>query len=73
MGLGFDMSNFNEDASDDVYTIGISMPIRMVQYPQLSLLWKKNNSYIINWEIFIHGAHGYFSSSENIVINPFCQ
>jgi hypothetical protein len=32
MGLGFDMSNFNEDGSDDVYTFGISMPIHMVQY-----------------------------------------
>jgi hypothetical protein len=32
MGLGFDMSNFNEDGSDDVYTLDISMPIHMVQY-----------------------------------------
>ncbi len=32
MGLGFDMSNFNEDCSGDVYTFGISMPIHMVQY-----------------------------------------
>jgi hypothetical protein len=32
MGLGFDMSNFNEDSTGDVYTFGISMPIRMVQY-----------------------------------------
>ncbi len=31
-GLGFDMSNFKEDSSDDVYTIGISMTIRMVQF-----------------------------------------
>jgi hypothetical protein len=40
MGLGFDMSNFNEDGSDDVYTIGISMPIRMVQYRD-SFTWSK--------------------------------
>ncbi len=39
-GLGFDMSNFNEDGSDDVYTIGISMPIRMVQYRD-SFTWSK--------------------------------
>ncbi len=32
MGLGSDMSNFNEDGSDDVYTFGINMPICMVQY-----------------------------------------
>ncbi len=32
MGFGFDMSNFNEDSSGDVYTFGISMPICMVQY-----------------------------------------
>jgi hypothetical protein len=40
MGLGFDMSNFNEDGSDDVYIIGISMPIRMVQYHD-SFTWSK--------------------------------
>jgi hypothetical protein len=40
MGLGFDMSNFNEDGSDDVYTIGISMPIHMVQYCD-SFTWSK--------------------------------
>jgi hypothetical protein len=32
MGLGFDMSIFNEDSSGDVYTFGISMPICMIQY-----------------------------------------
>jgi hypothetical protein len=31
-GLGFDISTFNEDGSDDVYTIGISTPICMAQY-----------------------------------------
>jgi hypothetical protein len=40
MGLGFDMSNFNEDGSGDVYTLGISMPIRMVQYRD-SFTWSK--------------------------------
>ncbi len=40
MGLGFDISNFNEDDSDDVYTFGISMPIRMVQYCD-SFTWSK--------------------------------
>ncbi len=40
MGLDFDMSNFNEDASDDVYTFGISMPVRMVQYHD-SFTWSK--------------------------------
>ncbi len=30
MGLGFDMSNFNENSSGDVYTFGMSMPIHMV-------------------------------------------
>ena len=32
MGLGFDMSHFNEDGSDDVYTFGTCKPICMVQY-----------------------------------------
>jgi hypothetical protein len=40
MGLGFDMSNFNEVSSGDVYTFGISMPIRMVQYCD-SFTWSK--------------------------------
>ncbi len=40
MGLGFDMSNFKEDGSDDVYTIGISIPIHMVQYCD-SFTWSK--------------------------------
>ncbi len=40
IGLGFDMSNFNEDGSDDVYTFGITMPIRMVQYRD-SFTWSK--------------------------------
>ncbi len=41
-GLGFDMSNFNEDGSDDVYTIGISMPIHMFQY-HYSFAWSKDS------------------------------
>ncbi len=40
MGLGFDMSNFNEDGSHNVYTIGISVPICMVQYRD-SFTWSK--------------------------------
>ncbi len=39
-GLGFDMSTFNDDGSGDVYTIGISMPIHMVQYHD-SFSWSK--------------------------------
>jgi hypothetical protein len=39
-GLVFDMSTFNEDGSGDVYTIGISMPICMVQYDD-SFSWSK--------------------------------
>jgi hypothetical protein len=45
MGLGFDMSNFNEDGSDDVYTFGISMPICMVQYPD-SFTWSKYSHHL---------------------------
>jgi hypothetical protein len=39
-GLGFDMGTFNKDGSGDVYTIGISMPIPMVQYHD-SFSWSK--------------------------------
>jgi hypothetical protein len=45
MGLGFDMSNFNEDRSGDVYTFGISMPIRMVQYHD-SFTWLKYSRHL---------------------------
>ena len=34
---------------------------------------KKNYSYRIAWETSIHGTHGYFSSSENVVINLSCE
>jgi hypothetical protein len=34
-GLGFDMSTFNEDGSDGVYTVGISMPIHMIHIKTL--------------------------------------
>ncbi len=39
-GLGFDISIFNEDGLGDLSTIGISMPICMVQY-QDSFSWSK--------------------------------
>jgi hypothetical protein len=45
MGLGFDMSNFNEDGSDVLYTFGISMPIRMVQY-RASFTWSKYSRHL---------------------------
>jgi hypothetical protein len=40
MGLGFDMSNFNEDGSGDVYTFCITMPNSMVQFCD-SFTWSK--------------------------------
>jgi hypothetical protein len=39
-GLGFDVSTFNQNGLGDLFTIGISMPIRMVQY-QDSCSWSK--------------------------------
>jgi hypothetical protein len=41
-GLGFDMSTLNQNGLGDLFTIGISMPIRspMVQYRD-SFLWSK--------------------------------
>jgi hypothetical protein len=45
MGLGFDMNNFNEDSSGDVYTFGISMPICMVQYCD-SFTWLKYSRHL---------------------------
>ncbi len=40
VGLGFDISTFNEDGSGDVYTIEISMPIHIVQHCD-SFSWSK--------------------------------
>ncbi len=45
MGLGFDMSNFNENGSDDVYTFGISMPFCMAQYHG-SFTWSKYSRHL---------------------------
>jgi hypothetical protein len=45
IGLGFDMSNFNEDGSDDVYTFGITMPICMVKYCD-SFTWSKYSHHL---------------------------
>jgi hypothetical protein len=39
-GLGFGISTFNEDGLGDLFTIGVSMPIRMVQYRD-SFSWSK--------------------------------
>jgi hypothetical protein len=45
MGLCFDMSNFNQDSSGDVYTFGISMPICMVQYRDF-FTWSKYSRHL---------------------------
>jgi hypothetical protein len=45
MGLGFDMSHFNEDGSNDVYTFGTCKPIRMVQYRD-SFTWSKYSQHL---------------------------
>jgi hypothetical protein len=39
-GMGVDISTFNDDGLGDLFTIGISILIRMVQY-QDSFLWSK--------------------------------
>ncbi len=39
-GMGVDISTFNDDGLGDLFTIGISIPICMVQY-QDSFLWSK--------------------------------
>ncbi len=52
MGLGFDMSNFNEDGSNDVYTTGISMPIRMVQYCDI-FTWLKYSHHLFPTDLSI--------------------
>ncbi len=71
MGLGFNMSNFNEDSSGDVYTFGISMPIRMVQYRD-SFTWSKYSR-----RLFPNDLPNYFSkmmiSEMNNVDNLFRQ
>ena len=40
MSLGFDMSNFNEDGSGDVFTFGTYKPIQIVQLRD-SYTWSK--------------------------------
>ncbi len=67
IGLGFDMSNFNEDGSDDVYTFGISMSIHMVQYCD-SFTWPKYSRHL-----FPNDLPKMRKSKMNNVDDLFCQ
>jgi hypothetical protein len=67
VGLGFDMSNFNRDGLGDVYTIGISMPIRMVQYHD-SFTWSKYSCCLFPNDLSIM-----MISEMNNVDDLFCQ
>jgi hypothetical protein len=67
MGLGFDMSNFNEDGSDDVYTFGISMPIHMFQYRD-SFTWSKYSH-----RLFPNDLPKMTISELNNIDDLFCQ
>jgi hypothetical protein len=62
MGLDFDMSNFNDNGSDDVYTFGINMPTHIVQYhDSFELIWSwGRRSMAMAGEVTRHGrAHPY--------------
>jgi hypothetical protein len=71
MGLGFDMSRFNEDGSDDVYTFGTCKQIRIVQYRD-SFTWSKYSQRVFPID-FLNDFPERMISEMNNVDESFCQ
>jgi hypothetical protein len=65
MGLGFDMSHFNEDGSDDVYTFGTCKPIRIVQYRD-SFTWSKYSQRVFPIDFSNDFSEGMISEMNNV-------
>ncbi len=70
MGLGFDMSHFNEDGSDDVYTFGTCKPICILQYRD-SFTWSKYSQRV--FPIDFSNDFSERISEMNNVVELFCQ
>jgi hypothetical protein len=51
MSLGFDMSNFNEDGSGDVFTFGPCKPIQIVQFRD-AYTWSKYSQRVFPIDVF---------------------
>ncbi len=65
MGLGFDMSHFNEDGSDDVYTFGTCKPIRIVQYRDL-FSWSKYSQRVFPFDFANDFSERMISEMNNV-------
>jgi hypothetical protein len=71
MSLGFDMSNFNEDGSCDVFTVGTCKPIQIVQLRD-SYTWSKYSQRVFPIDVLDDFSERMISEKKN-VNELFCQ
>jgi hypothetical protein len=71
MSLGFDMSNFNEDGSGDVFTFGTCKPIQIVQFRD-ACTWSKYYQRVFPIDV-LNDFSERMVSEKNNVDELFCQ
>ena len=69
--LGFDMSNFNEDGSGDMFTVGTCKPIQIVQLRD-SYTWSKYSQRVFPIDVLDDFSERMISEKNN-VNELFCQ
>jgi hypothetical protein len=69
--LGFDMSNFNEDGSGDMFTVGTCKPIRIVQLRD-AYTWSKYSQRVFPIDVLDDFSERMISEQNN-VNELFCQ
>ncbi len=71
MSIGFDMSNFNEDGSGDVFTFDTCKPIKIVQFRD-SYTWSKYSQRVFPIDV-LNDFFERMVSEKNNVDELFCQ
>ncbi len=71
MSLGFDMSNFNEDGSGDVFTFGTCKSIRIVQFRD-AYTWSKYSQRVFPIDVLNDFSERMVSETNNVDV-LFCQ
>jgi hypothetical protein len=69
--LGFDMSNFNEDSSGDMFTVGTCKPIQIVQLRD-SYTWLKYSQRVFPIDV-LNDVSERMISEKNNFDELFCQ
>jgi hypothetical protein len=69
--LGFEMSNFNEDGSGDMFTVGTCKPIQIVQLRD-SYTWSKYSQHVLPIDVLDYFSERMISEKNN-VDELFCQ